>query len=165
MAQPAWYTKPVWHAGRPRIGRPGADEAGVEIHPTRFRGDLRHFGAHPSVKLSVARRRSIEARRRTTSRMTISTTLFRTLADLRQYVWRILCEPDQLELHAFPLVERMLVRNSEPCGMYFCLHGPRAVRFSAIWDAVRNVVIFYNAAGERFHLTRLMESPCLLAAA
>jgi hypothetical protein len=93
--------------------------------------------------------------------MTISTTLFRTLEDLRQYVYRMLCEPDRLELHAFPLTQRMLVKNQKPCGMYYCLHGPRAVKFSAVWDAIRNVVIFYNAAGERFHLTKLMEGPVL----
>ena len=72
--------------------------------------------------------------------MTITTTLFRTLDELRLYVYRMLCEPDRLELHAFPLTQRVLVRNDRPCGMYYCLHGPRAVKFSAIWDAVRNVV-------------------------
>jgi hypothetical protein len=96
--------------------------------------------------------------------MTITTTLFRTLEELRLYIYRILCEPDRLELNAYPLTQRVLVRNDRPCGMYYCLHGPRAVKFSAIWDAVRNVVIFYNAAGERFHLTRLMEGPVLTPA-
>ena len=96
--------------------------------------------------------------------MTITTTLFRTLDELRLYIYRMLCEPDRLELHAFPLTQRVLVRNDRPCGMYYCLHGPRAVKFSAIWDAVRNVVIFYNATGERFHLTRLMEGPALAPA-
>jgi len=96
--------------------------------------------------------------------MTMSTTLFRTLDELRLYVYRILCEPDRLEPQAFPLTQRMLLKNQQPCGMYYCLHGPRAVKFSAIWDAVRNVVIFYNAAGERFHLTKLMEGPALAPA-
>ena len=54
------------------------------------------------------------------------------LSDLRDYVNQILCEHNQLETDAFPLTERILVRAGKPCGMYFCLHGPRAVKFSAI---------------------------------
>jgi len=88
--------------------------------------------------------------------MTISTTLFHTLEELRIYVNKMLCERDHLVMDAFPLTQRMLVQKDKPCGMYFCLHGPRSVKFSAIWDALRNVVLFYGASGERFHMTKLM---------
>jgi hypothetical protein len=47
------------------------------------------------------------------------------------------------------------VRAGRPCGVYFCLHGPRSVKFSAIWDAENNYVLFYGSTGERFHKTRL----------
>lgn len=93
--------------------------------------------------------------------MTIRTSLFRTLDELRRYVIGVLCEQDQLEPDAFPFTERLLVQNNKPCGVYYCLHGPRQVKFSAVWDAARNVVLFYGASGERFQMTRLLEAPAL----
>jgi len=53
------------------------------------------------------------------------------------------------------MTERLLLRAGRPCGMYFCLHGPRSVKFSAIWDAGNNAVLFYGATGERFYRTSL----------
>jgi hypothetical protein len=94
--------------------------------------------------------------------MTIRTTLFRTLEELRGYVNQVLCEQDQLEPDAFPLTQRLLLQKDRPCGMYYCLHGPRQVRFSAVWDAVRNIVLFYGASGERFQMTKLLEAPELM---
>ena len=83
------------------------------------------------------------------------------LSDLRQYVNEILCQHNQLEIDAFPMTERILVRAGRPCGIYFCLHGPRAVRFSAIWETQRNTVLFYGATGERFHKVQLVAAPKL----
>jgi hypothetical protein len=49
--------------------------------------------------------------------------------------------------------------------MFFCLHGPRAVKFSAIWETDRNQVLFYDSNGERFQKTQLLEAPSLARAA
>lgn len=88
-----------------------------------------------------------------------------SLDDLRTYVQRILCEFDQLEASAFRMTEQILLRNGKPCGLYFCLHGPRAVRFSAIWETQDNTVLFYDSSGERFQKTRLVAAPVLELAA
>jgi hypothetical protein len=84
-----------------------------------------------------------------------------TLDQLRQYINSVLCEFNQLEIGAFPLTERILIRAERPCGIYFCLHGPRAVKFTAIWETQHNTVLFYGSTGERFHKTQLVEAPCL----
>lgn len=89
--------------------------------------------------------------------------LAETLEDLRDYVTDTLCQIDQLEYGAFPLTERLLLRGGAPCGLYFCLHGPRAVTFVAIWDAALNLVLFYGANGERFQRTKLLAGPPLHA--
>ena len=78
---------------------------------------------------------------------------------LREYVYAILCEYHQLQVGAFQMTERMLVRGGKPCGVYFCLHGPRLLRFSAIWETDRNRILFYGAQGERFQKTQLVEAP------
>ena len=87
------------------------------------------------------------------------------LQDLRQYVIETLCQHNQLEIGAFPLTERILTRGGQPCGMYFCLHGPRSVKFSAIWETQHNTVLFYGATGERFQKTQLVAAPRLEAVA
>ena len=87
------------------------------------------------------------------------------LQDLRQYVIETLCQHNQLEIGAFPLTERILTRSGQPCGIYFCLHGPRSVKFSAIWETQRNTVLFYGATGERFQKTQLVAAPRLEAVA
>ena len=84
-----------------------------------------------------------------------------TLDDLREYVYRILCQTHELEHNAFPMTQRLLVKGGAPCGVHFCLHGPRAVKFSAIWDALCNAILFYGPKGERFQKTELIESPPL----
>jgi len=84
---------------------------------------------------------------------------FNTLDDLREYVNETLCEYNQLQVNAFRMTERVLRRGGKPCGLFFCLHGPRSVKFTAIWETDRNQVLFYNACGERFQRTQLLESP------
>jgi hypothetical protein len=88
-----------------------------------------------------------------------------SLEDLREYVSEILCEHNGLEVGAFPISERILVRRGKPCGIYFCLHGPRAVKFSAIWETQQNSVLFYGSGGERIGRTQLVEAPQLELAA
>ncbi|MBI3837597.1 MAG: hypothetical protein HY288_06655 [Planctomycetia bacterium] len=93
--------------------------------------------------------------------MFTSSPVIQTLHELRDYINNILCQHNQLEVGAFPLTERILIRADRPCGIYFCLHGPRAVKFSAIWETQRNTVLFYGATGERFHKIQLVEAPRL----
>ena len=81
------------------------------------------------------------------------------LESLRLFINTTLCHHDQLELDAFPLTEQTLVRGSKPCGMFFCLHGPRSVRITAIWEIEHNVVLFYDSNGERFKTIRLLNAP------
>jgi hypothetical protein len=83
------------------------------------------------------------------------------LEHLRQYVSRILCQHDQLELGAFRITERLLVRRGRPCGIFFCLHGPRSLKVTAVWETERNTILFYNSTGERFHRTQLTLAPSL----
>ena len=95
--------------------------------------------------------------------MVTSSAVIQTLDDLRIYVKNILCLESQLELEAFPLTERILIRSNQPCGMFFCLHGPRAVKLTAIWETQRNTVLFYGQTGERFQKIQLVEAPQLAA--
>jgi len=93
-------------------------------------------------------------------------TSFRKINDmpeLRKYVNETLCRSDQLDPDVFELTERKLVRRGTPCGISFCLHGPRAVRITAIWETDRNRVFFYNSTGERFQQTQLEVSRSLKA--
>jgi hypothetical protein len=83
------------------------------------------------------------------------------LENLRNYVNKVLCHHDQLELDAFRMTERLLVRSGKPCGIFFCLHGPRSVKVTAIWETERNTILFYSSTGQRFHRTRLTRALAL----
>lgn len=91
--------------------------------------------------------------------MITTSAVIQNLDDLRSYVKSILCQNTHLEIDAFPLTERILIRSNRPCGIFFCLHGPRAVKVSAIWETQRNTVLFYGQTGERFHKIQLVEAP------
>lgn len=88
-----------------------------------------------------------------------------SLTDLQAYVYERLCEQEQLEPGAFPMSQKILARGDRPCGIYFCLHGPRAVKFTAIWEMDRNTVLFYSSTGERRHKTQLTAVPALVPVA
>jgi hypothetical protein len=97
--------------------------------------------------------------------MFTSSPVIRTLAQLRIYVNAIICQHSQLEVGAFPLTERILIQSDRPCGIYFCLHGPRSVTLSAIWETQRNTILFYDSTGQRFQKVQLVEAPRLETAA
>lgn len=86
---------------------------------------------------------------------------------IRCYVNATLSARDNLQVGSFPLTERLLVRSGVPCGMYFCLHGPRSLRLVAIWETDSNAILFYSGRGERFHKAQLVAAPelCTLVAA
>jgi len=87
------------------------------------------------------------------------------LEELRSYVYETLCLRDNLEPGAFHMSEQVLIRAGKPCGMHFCLHGPRAVMFSAIWETKQQTILFYDSTGFRFQRTRLAQMQELETAA
>lgn len=85
-----------------------------------------------------------------------------SLDDLKDFVAATLCGHEQLEPSLFPVTQRLLHRGGRPCGIQFCLHGPRAVKLVAIWESKDNSVLFYDSAGERFQrvqLTQFVQQP------
>ena len=84
------------------------------------------------------------------------------LNDLRDYVQQTLCDHNELEIGAFQMTERILIRSGAPCGLLFCLHGPRNVRLLAIWETDRNTILFYGSSGERQHRSQLISAPQLV---
>ncbi len=84
---------------------------------------------------------------------------------LREYINLTLCNQYELQVGAFQTTERVLFRSGRPCGIYFCLHGPRLSKFTAIWDSDHNQILFYGSRGERFQKTMLTEAPRLERAA
>ena len=88
-----------------------------------------------------------------------------TLDDLRNYVNETLCNENELEIGAFHFTERILLRGSRACGVFFCLHGPRALRATAIWETDQNTILFYDSRGDRTHKTQLVCAPILEKAA
>jgi hypothetical protein len=83
------------------------------------------------------------------------------LYELRDYIYETLCEHNQLQVGAYEMTEHTLFRAGTPCGLYFCVHGPRKLKATAIWETDRNQVLFYDSVGERFHKTCLTEAPRL----
>ena len=78
-----------------------------------------------------------------------------SLADLKEFIHKTLCEKENLLADQFTMSEMQLTRRSRACGMQFSIHGPRAVRLGAVWDSDHNQIYFYDAAGTRFRKVRL----------
>lgn len=83
------------------------------------------------------------------------------LEDLRRFVADTLGSFELLRADQCQLSERLLYRQGSPCGVYFCLHGPRAVCLTAIWETDRNSVLFYGSNGQRMQRTILAKAPAL----
>ncbi len=71
------------------------------------------------------------------------------LMALRKSVQETLCEIGMLEVDQFPMTERKVVRGGKTCGFYFCLHGPRSVKLTAIADFEQKSLICYGSDGAR----------------
>lgn len=71
------------------------------------------------------------------------------LQTVREFVREELCEKNQLEKNAFHMTEKVLVKKGRPCGLFFCIYGPRSVRLTAVWDYQRGSVFFYDSLGRR----------------
>ena len=93
--------------------------------------------------------------------MTVDFHQLEKLEDLRNFVYQILCNRENLEPGSFQMTEWILTRGGQPCGTFFCLHGPRQTKFTAIWETDRNTILFYDSTGERYHRARLTGAPRL----
>jgi hypothetical protein len=60
-----------------------------------------------------------------------------------------LCEIGHLVPNQFPVTQREMKRAGKTCGIYFCVHGPRSVKLTAICDFVKNTIIYYGSDGIR----------------
>ena len=86
-------------------------------------------------------------------------TSIQNFEDIRHYVTQTLSSIELLRPESSQLTTRLLTRNKQPCGIYFCLQGPRAVRLTAIWETDANTILFYGSRGERVQRTRLLSAP------
>lgn len=77
------------------------------------------------------------------------------LESVRKQVRARLAELGHLEEHAFPMTERVVVRSGQPCGIYFCMHGPRSVKLTAVADLQKKQLLFYGSDGQRAEQTDL----------
>jgi len=93
--------------------------------------------------------------------MVESQTRIHKFEDIRRYVTETLSQLERLRPESSHLTLRLLSRSGQPCGVYFCLHGPREVRLTAIWETDANTILFYDSRGERVGKTRLLEAPAL----
>lgn len=78
---------------------------------------------------------------------------------VRTFTQQVLCARGEFEPDAFLLTEQFLHQGGELRAVMFHLHGPRAVKMSAIWDMRRDAVLFYDCTGERFHEATLIRAP------
>ena len=71
------------------------------------------------------------------------------ISRLRTLVQNTLSELGQLEPGAFPVTQRVIAKGGTPCGLYFCLHGPRSVKLTAVCDMKTRAIYFYGTDGQR----------------
>ena len=83
------------------------------------------------------------------------------LPDIRTYVSRTLCQRNDFEEGVFQVTEKILTKCGKLCGMFFCLHGPRSAKLTAVWETENNSIIFYGSTGEKFQKTMLPNEPQL----
>lgn len=88
-----------------------------------------------------------------------------SIKQLRQLVSKVLCKQSDFEEDIFRLSEKMLKKGQEICGIFFCLHGPRSVKLTAIWERQDNSIRFYGSNGEKFKTINLESGDSDLAIA
>lgn len=84
----------------------------------------------------------------------------KTIQQLRQFVSHTLCQQNNFEEGIFQVTERILTQGERLCGIFFCLHGPRSVKLTAVWETQTNSILFYGSTGERFRKATLAQAPC-----
>ncbi len=80
------------------------------------------------------------------------------LEQLKTFVSHTLCQRNNFEEGVFQITEKVLTKCGKLCGVFYCLHGPRSVKLTAVWETEKNSIFFYGSAGERFHKTHLANS-------
>ncbi|MCD0463252.1 hypothetical protein [Roseiconus lacunae] len=65
------------------------------------------------------------------------------------HVEKTLCHIGGLEPGQFPMTRRNVSRGGQSCGMYFCVHGPRSVKLTAVYDHQKKITIYYGTDGVR----------------
>ena len=98
---------------------------------------------------------------RSTARMMTDPVQIKDIKQLRQFVSHTLCKQNDFEEGIFQVTERILTRGTQPCGIFFCLHGPRSVKLTAVWETEKNSILFYGSTGERFKKTVLLKAPSI----
>ena len=73
-----------------------------------------------------------------------------SFGDLKSFIYSEICKDHGLLAEGAFTKETVVRRGSEPCGIVFCLYGPRAVQFSAIWEWEGRRALFYNPNGTRY---------------
>ncbi len=68
---------------------------------------------------------------------------------IRAFVHGELCQRNQLEPYAYHMTEKAVVKQGKLCGLFFCIHGPRSVRLTAVWELSSETVILYDSLGRR----------------
>jgi hypothetical protein len=53
------------------------------------------------------------------------------------------------------MTQRQVIKAGRMCGVYFCLHGPRSVKLTAIADFECASLICYGSDGSRTMIERL----------
>jgi len=84
---------------------------------------------------------------------------FQTINQIRTFVSHTLCQQNDIEVGVFHQTENILTRSGSPCGILFCLHGPRSVKLTAIWETDKNTILFYGSAGEKLQRAELTQAP------
>ena len=73
-----------------------------------------------------------------------------TLEELRTFALATLCEKADLEPD-LPVLETRLYRRGEPCAVEFLVMPTRASRWSALFEAEHQRILFYGPDLVRFH--------------
>jgi len=82
----------------------------------------------------------------------------RSYSELCDYVNETICLHNHLKKDAFRMTKRLLRRSGRPCGIFYCIHGPRMVKLTAIWEAEKNQILFYGPTGEKVQQTKILDS-------
>ena len=78
---------------------------------------------------------------------------------LRSFVMDELCSQNGLLPDAFPMTQRVLYKQGISCGIFYCLHGPRSVRLTAVLDTQTGRILFYDSKGQRTSSQNVNEPP------
>ncbi|MEM6689540.1 MAG: hypothetical protein AAF664_08945 [Planctomycetota bacterium] len=82
-----------------------------------------------------------------------------TFEELCDFVEETLCGIGNLVTGQFPLTQRVVFRGKRRVGIYFCVHGPRSVKLTAIYDYPSKQAIFYGSDGIRADSVNLVVAP------